>query len=362
VDRPVERGLVALESLVRTDYLRLVRAVALSCGSARLAEDATQEALARAWQRAANGEEFSSLTGWLVVVASNDARSRQRREQAEQRAVRRMSDGQIAPRTADPHGAAELGDVRDAVDCLPPRQRQVVVLFSFLTFARSWMASRFLNRDVDDFRIGRSVSRSTDARHASTVTTMNQEHLDLLASDDWRAMLRDLILPSAFAGRSPADLGDDVLEIGPGPGLTTEWLSGEIEQLTALELDPVLAADLARRHEGTSGLRVFEGDATSMPFEADRFTGVVSFTMLHHVPDVDHQDRLFAEANRVLRPGGLLVASDSVASDDLAALHDDDVYNPVDPAGLEARLVGAGFVDVDVDWNDFGWRAQALAG
>lgn len=189
---------------------------------------------------------------------------------------------------------------------------------------------------------------------------MNRAHLDLLASDDWRAMLRELILPYAFDRLSPAELGDDVLEIGPGPGLTTEWLSAELVQLTALELDPVLAADLARRHEGTS-VAVFEGDATSMPFEDDRFSGVVSFTMLHHVPDTDHQDRLFAEANRVLRPGGLFVASDSVASDDLAALHDGDVYNPVDPAGLEGRLRDAGFTGVDVGWNDFGWRVHALA-
>lgn len=102
-----------------------------------------------------------------------------------------------------------------------------------------------------------------------------------------------------------------------------------------------------------------EGDATAMPFEDGRFSGVVSFTMLHHIPTTTLQDALFAEVHRVLRPGGLFVASDSVASRELADLHTDDIYNSVDPTGLQARLEGAGFVAVAVDWHDFGWRAHA---
>jgi len=90
------------------------------------------------------------------------------------------------------------------------------------------------------------------------------------------------------------------------------------------------------------------GDASDMPFEARRFTGVASFTMLHHVPGTDIQDRLFAELHRVLRPGGTFVASDGVGHPDLAALHEDDVYNPVDPGDLPERLRRAGFDEVDV--------------
>ena len=100
-------------------------------------------------------------------------------------------------------------------------------------------------------------------------------------------------------------------------------------------------------------------DATDMPFEDGRFTGAVSFTMLHHVPTTELQDQLFAEVARVLPPGGTFVASDSVASDELAAFHHDDVYNPVDPATVEARLIGAGFASADVRSNEFGWAAHA---
>jgi predicted methyltransferase len=81
--------------------------------------------------------------------------------------------------------------------------------------------------------------------------------------------------------------------------------------------------------------------------------------MLHHVPTVELQDRLFAEVARVLRPGASLVVGDSKASPDLEAHHVDDTYNPVDPEGLEARLHAAGFADVAVKANPFGWSAVA---
>ena len=185
---------------------------------------------------------------------------------------------------------------------------------------------------------------------------MNKEHLEVCASDEWRETLRDLIIPYALAD---ARLGDDVLEVGAGPGLTTDLLRTDLEKLTAVELDEDLAAALAERLAGTN-VEVVPADATAMPFEDGRFTGAVSFTMLHHVPTAALQDQLFAEVARVLRPGGTFVASDSVASAELAEFHHDDVYNPVDPATVEDRMLGAGFREVSVRSNPFGWAATAL--
>jgi SAM-dependent methyltransferase len=187
---------------------------------------------------------------------------------------------------------------------------------------------------------------------------MNQEHLDLLASEGWREMLRDYIVPFAFGERARSELGKDVLEIGPGPGMTTDLLRRELDTVTALELDPELAQALSVRLAGTN-VTVVEGDATAMPFEPARFTGAMAFTMFHHVPTAELQDRLLAEILRVLEPGGLLIASDSVASDDLAALHVGDIYNPVNPQTLAERLTRIGFCQVDVVANDFGWRCHA---
>ncbi len=78
---------------------------------------------------------------------------------------------------------------------------------------------------------------------------MNESHLQFLASPQWAAMLRTDLLPWVEVA---GDLGDDVLEIGPGPGLTTDILSGRVSRLTALEVDPTLAEPLRARLTGTN--------------------------------------------------------------------------------------------------------------
>ncbi|WP_347813330.1 hypothetical protein [Actinomadura sp. KC345] len=83
--------------------------------------------------------------------------------------------------------------------------------------------------------------------------------------------------------------------------------------------------------------------------------------MLHHVPDAVDQDRLFTEVCRVLRPGGVFIATDGLASDDMEAFHDGDIYNPIEPATLETRLLEAGFDHVEVRVvPDRAWAARAL--
>jgi ubiquinone/menaquinone biosynthesis C-methylase UbiE len=174
---------------------------------------------------------------------------------------------------------------------------------------------------------------------------MNTRHLQLCASAEWAETVRQEILPWALAGR---DLGDDVLEVGPGPGMTTDVLRASVARLTAVEVDEALAAALAARMTG-SNVEVVHADGTALPFDADRFSGATSFTMLHHVPSPQQQDLLFGELCRVLRPGALLVGVDSIDRPEFRELHVDDTCVPVDPATLAARLRQAGFVDVEVE-------------
>jgi SAM-dependent methyltransferase len=184
---------------------------------------------------------------------------------------------------------------------------------------------------------------------------MNEGHLQVCASPEWKAALRDEILPFALAG---ARLGDDVLEVGPGPGMTTEILMADLPKLTCCELDEDLAAALAERMAGTN-VEVVNADATDMPFADDRFTGAVSFNMLHHVPTVDLQDKLLGEVARVLQPTAVFVACDGLPNDDLKAFHEGDIYNPLALDVVAPRLEAAGFGDVEVRSNQFGWSAQA---
>ena len=185
---------------------------------------------------------------------------------------------------------------------------------------------------------------------------MNTNH-DFCGSDVWREMVREQIIPWALGD---GVLGDDLLEVGPGFGATTEVFCERVGALTAVEIDPALAARLTQRFAGTN-VTVVEGDATDLPFDDGRFSGATCFSMLHHVPGVELQDRLFAEVARVLRPGAAFVATDSLGSDELAEFHDGDTYEPIDPTTLDARLTAAGFHDVDVEVNDYGWAARATA-
>lgn len=170
-------------------------------------------------------------------------------------------------------------------------------------------------------------------------------------------MVREQIIPWALGDRV---LGDDLLEVGPGFGATTDVFRERVGSLTAVEIDPVLAERLADRLIGTN-VTVVEGDATDLPFDDGRFSGATCFSMLHHVPSAELQDQLFAEVARVLRPGAAFVATDSLGNDDLRDFHEGDTYVPIDPATLEPRLAGAGFTAVEVEVNDYGWAARAFA-
>ena len=176
---------------------------------------------------------------------------------------------------------------------------------------------------------------------------MNPDHENLCSSPEWASYLQRDILPAVTAG---IGLGKDMLEIGPGPGAATAWLSEHVATLTALEADPAVAARLAARHPG-GNLTVDTGDATAMPYPDESFDSLGSFTMLHHVPTTAAQYRILAEALRVLRPAGTLLGSDSLASTGLHHFHAGDTYNPVEPATLLVwlRALGFGAVTITVD-------------
>lgn len=184
---------------------------------------------------------------------------------------------------------------------------------------------------------------------------MNEQHRVLCASDVWAGIVREQMLPWAFEGIDPGTLGAHVVEIGPGPGKTTDRIRLLADRVTAVEIDPELARLLAERFDG-SNVEVIEHDATALPFADGAFSAGMSFTMLHHVPTAELQDQLLAELVRVVRPGGLVIGSDSVASEELAALHDGDTYNPIDPGGLAARLQRAGLTAIEIATNEFAFR------
>ena len=89
-------------------------------------------------------------------------------------------------------------------------------------------------------------------------------------------------------------------------------------------------------------MQVIEGDATEMPFGELEFSGAVSFTMLHHVPSPELQNKVVAEVFRVLKPGACFVGSDSLQNWFMRIIHIGDTLVPVNPDTFGARLQSAG--------------------
>ncbi len=177
---------------------------------------------------------------------------------------------------------------------------------------------------------------------------MNENHARVCPSPEWAEHIQNDVLPSLTAD---VDLGEHLLEIGPGPGAATDWLRHKVRRLTALEVDPEAAALLTKRFAGTN-VEVVTGDATAPGYADGTFDSVGCFTMLHHIPTLAEQHRLLSETFRMLKPGGVLIASDSLASNDLHHFHVDDTYNPIDPASalVQLRVIGFSRITVTVDW------------
>jgi ubiquinone/menaquinone biosynthesis C-methylase UbiE len=178
----------------------------------------------------------------------------------------------------------------------------------------------------------------------------------LICSSGWwaRKVEREL-LPWGLAG---VDLGEDVLEIGPGFGATTRVLAHQPGTLTALELSERYCARLRRTLD--RDVEVVQADATAMPFPDDRFSAVVCFTMLHHVPSAALQAKLMQEVRRVLQPGGVFAGTDSLGTGRIfKLLHIGDTLVPVSPDELPARLEQAGLIDPRVSTGGSAFRFRA---
>jgi RNA polymerase sigma-70 factor (ECF subfamily) len=115
-----------IREFLETSYPRLVAAVSLVAGNREAAEDAVQEALARAWERSDRVEPIASLAAWVTRVSLNLSKSRLRRLRAEARAVERLRPSEAS------NNPESRTDVERSLLRLPRRQREVTVLRYYL--------------------------------------------------------------------------------------------------------------------------------------------------------------------------------------------------------------------------------------
>ena len=96
----MDDGEGVLVEFVRVEYPVLVATLGLVCGSREAAEDAVQEALAKAVVAEQRGRHIDSLPAWVRVVALNLLRNRWRSLGRERVAIRRL----VHTGTGDPDG------------------------------------------------------------------------------------------------------------------------------------------------------------------------------------------------------------------------------------------------------------------
>jgi malonyl-CoA O-methyltransferase len=100
---------------------------------------------------------------------------------------------------------------------------------------------------------------------------------------------------------------DDVLEIGCGTGLNTQWLAARAGRVVAVDFSEAMLETARARLEG-SDVSLRQVDVTEpWPFDGRQFDSVVSTLVLEHVERLGHVVR---EARRVLRTGGRLYLSE----------------------------------------------------
>jgi SAM-dependent methyltransferase len=138
-----------------------------------------------------------------------------------------------------------------------------------------------------------------------------------------------------------------VLNAGAGAGSLTVSLIERGYHVTSVDMSEPFLERLRELSGGRGEVRY--ADLTQLPFEDGSFDGIVCGEVLEHIPD---DVAALAELQRVLRPGGVFVAT-VPANPWLYDWFDKWVghLRRYSPEGMAGRLREAGFDDADVE----GW-------
>jgi ubiquinone/menaquinone biosynthesis C-methylase UbiE len=150
---------------------------------------------------------------------------------------------------------------------------------------------------------------------------------------------RLLVNPRRLIDRLELSGSEDVLEVGPGPGLFSVELARRLTsgRLELLELQPEMLAKARRKLDraGCSNVGFHAGDAGGgLPFSDGSFDVAFLAAVLGEVTDKPACVRSLA---RVLRPGGLLVVQEFFPDPDRMRVP--EIRGLAEPAGF--RFIGA---------------------
>jgi arsenite methyltransferase len=117
--------------------------------------------------------------------------------------------------------------------------------------------------------------------------------------------------PFSLGALSP---GEHVLDLGSGAGmdsLVAAQMVGAEGSVTGIDMTPAMLERARRATDelGATNVRFVHGEAESLPFESASIDVVISNGVIDLVPD---KEAVFAEIDRVMRPGGRLQIADVV--------------------------------------------------
>ncbi|MEV0641543.1 methyltransferase domain-containing protein [Streptomyces sp. NPDC050619] len=106
-----------------------------------------------------------------------------------------------------------------------------------------------------------------------------------------------------------------VLDVGGGSGVHAQWLARDGYEVDLVDPVPLHLEQAAR----LPGVTARPGDARALPAADASYDVVLLLGPLYHLPERPDRVRALAEAHRVVRPGGLVVAA---TINRFAQLHD----------------------------------------
>lgn len=100
-----------------------------------------------------------------------------------------------------------------------------------------------------------------------------------------------------------------MLEIATGPGLLAKHVADAAKRMVATDYSEGMI-NQAKKGKHPANLSFEVADATSLPYGDNSFDAVLIANALHVMPD---PEKALSEIDRVLRPGGVLIAPNFVA-------------------------------------------------
>ncbi|HEY0280975.1 MAG TPA: class I SAM-dependent methyltransferase [Solirubrobacterales bacterium] len=150
-----------------------------------------------------------------------------------------------------------------------------------------------------------AMGKAYDATWGRVFARVYDRALKATEENGLGAMRRDLL--ETASGR--------VIEVGAGTGVNLELFGAGVEDLTLVEPDPHMGAQLRKRLSERTPVpaQLVAAPAEALPFPDDTFDTAVAMLVLCTIPD---PIAAIDEMARVLKPGGRLLFIEHVRSDD----------------------------------------------